>query len=259
MSFPVIFSIGPLSLPAHLVFEVLAFSLGFRYFLHLRKNQQDTITESHRIWIFIGASLGALIGSRLLGVLENPSLLWTGKLAWWQMLGSKTMVGGLLGGLAGVEIMKLRIGEKRSSGDLFTYPLILGICIGRIGCFLNGTAEPVVGLETHAWTGMDLGDGRLRHPIALYEIAFLLLLWLLLYLREKHAQPAEGLRFRIFMIAYLGFRFGIDFIKPVDPLFLGLSGIQWACLMGLGYYRITIFKLIFRAGEIWTRKNNVPA
>lgn len=254
MTFPVTIPLGPLSLSAHLLFELLAFSLGFRYFLYLRRRQEDRITESNRIWIFIGASLGALLGSRLLGILENPSLLAAGKLAWWQVLGSKTMVGGLLGGLAGVELMKKRIGETRSSGDLFTFPLILGICIGRIGCFLNGTAEPVVGIETTAWTGMDLGDGKLRHPIALYEIACLLSLWLLLLAIEKKYTPAEGLRFRLFLIAYLLFRFLVDFIKPTDPLALGLSGIQWACLAGLFYYRITIFTLIFKAGTLWTRR-----
>lgn len=235
------------------MFETLAFFIGFRYFLYLRKKQADLISESNRVWIFIGASLGALIGSRVLGTLENPTVLMAGDTSLVKLFGSKTMVGGLLGGLAGVELIKKRIGVTRSSGDLFTYPLILGIMIGRIGCFLNGTAEPVYGVETSAWTGMNLGDGLTRHPVALYEIAFLALLWVSLAAIERQYSFSEGARFKLFMIAYLVFRFLLDFIKPTDPLLAGFSAIQWACLAGLWYYRKTIFSLIFRQREIFEK------
>ena len=50
-------------------------------------------------------------------------------------------MGGLFGGLLGVELAKKIIGEKQSSGDLFVFPIILGIFIGRIGCFLSGINE----------------------------------------------------------------------------------------------------------------------
>ena len=259
MPFPVSFHLGPLSIQAHLVFETLAFFTGFRYFLHLRKGQRDHITENNRVWIFIGASLGALIGSRLLGALESPSALVNGNHPWLQLLGSKTMVGGLLGGLAGVELIKQRIGETRSSGDLFTFPLILGIIIGRIGCFLNGMAEPVFGLQTSWITGMDLGDGQLRHPVALYEIGFLLLLWLSMRMIEKKFLLQEGLRFKLFMITYLAFRFLLDFIKPREPVLAGLSTIQLACLAGLAYYRVTIFKLIFNQRALLRHPQEIQA
>jgi hypothetical protein len=38
------------------------------------------------------------------------------------------------------------------------------------------------------------------------------------------------------MVAYLGFRLLIDFIKPDFHPMLGLSAIQIACLLGLLYY-----------------------
>jgi phosphatidylglycerol---prolipoprotein diacylglyceryl transferase len=38
------------------------------------------------------------------------------------------------------------------------------------------------------------------------------------------------------MLAYLSFRFFCDFIKPYPKVFLGLQGIQWACLVFLLYY-----------------------
>jgi len=45
-----------------------------------------------------------------------------------------------------------------------------------------------------------------------------------------------GDAFKFFMIAYLLFRLLCDFIKPYPRIFLGLGGIQWACLLTLLYY-----------------------
>jgi hypothetical protein len=45
------------------------------------------------------------------------------------------------------------------------------------------------------------------------------------------------------MIGYLGFRFLIDFIKPDFHVFLGLTGIQIACLLSLVYYRRSLVNL----------------
>ncbi|HTI90658.1 MAG TPA: hypothetical protein VL727_08715, partial [Puia sp.] len=72
MTFPWQPSIGPLTLSAHLLFETAGMMIGFRYFLALRKRLTDAIPDSNRAWIIIGATLGALVGSRVLGSLEHP-------------------------------------------------------------------------------------------------------------------------------------------------------------------------------------------
>jgi phosphatidylglycerol---prolipoprotein diacylglyceryl transferase len=244
MTFPVEFHIGPARISAHLLLETLAFFIAFRYFLFLRKRRGDRIEEPNRIWIIIGATAGALFGSRLLGAMESPSALMKTEHLLLYIYSSKTIVGGLLGGLLGVELVKAAIGEKTSSGDLFVYPLLLGMIIGRIGCFLNGTAESVVGLPTRSVFGMNLGDGVLRHPVALYEIVFLVLLWILISIFSKQASWQLGLLFKIFMISYLGFRFGLEFLKPREPIALSLSAIQWACVAGWFYYSGTIWYLL---------------
>ena len=159
---------------------------------------------------------------------------------------NKTIVGGLLGALVVVEITKLLLNEKSSSGDLFTYPLILAMMIGRIGCFLAGVNEPTFGIASSLPWAMDLGDGIMRHPVALYEIAFLLLVWVSIVQWEKSVTLANGVRFKIFMICYLTFRLAIDFIKPVHYFPFGLSAVQLACMTGLIYYYKTIYFLILK-------------
>ncbi len=244
MTFPVEFHIGPARISAHVLLETLAFFIAFRYFLFLRKRKGDRIEEPNRIWIIIGATAGALFGSRLLGALESPTALMNTKHLLLYIYSSKTIVGGLLGGLIGVELVKAAIRETSSSGDLFVYPLLLGMIIGRIGCFLNGTAESVVGIPTNSVFGMNLGDGVLRHPVALYEIIFLVLLWILISIFSKQAPWQQGLLFKLFMISYLAFRFGLEFLKPRECIALNFSAIQWACIAGWIYYSGTIGYLL---------------
>ncbi|WP_306416975.1 prolipoprotein diacylglyceryl transferase family protein [Fulvivirga maritima] len=236
----------------HLLTEYLAFFIAFRYYLYLRKRSQDTISSNNRLSIILGATIGALVGSRLIGFLENPlfDLSWKDIITLWNL---KTIMGGLFGGLLGVELAKKIIGEKQRSGDLFTLPIILGIFIGRIGCFLSGTDEFTYGLETSFFTGMDLGDGIMRHPIALYELVFLIILFIII----KHIQDRQiyrsGMVFKIFMISYFGFRFMIEFMKPNLFFVLGLSSIQWLCIVCWAYY------LPFRRWErqIFTKEPNI--
>jgi phosphatidylglycerol---prolipoprotein diacylglyceryl transferase len=236
VEFPVTFQFGKFSLPLHAVLETAAFFIGFRYFLYLRRRREDVIESSNRIWIIMGAIFGALIGSRLLGALERPYQLFAADNLWLYIYSSKTVVGGFLGGLAGVELVKKIIGEKKASGDLFVYPMILALCIGRLGCFSMGVYEETYGLPTSLPWGMNLGDGLSRHPAPLYEIFFLLLLWATLRKLQHSYALANGALFKLFMISYLLFRFAIEFIKPHYTLGIGLSSIQLACVLGLLYY-----------------------
>jgi prolipoprotein diacylglyceryltransferase len=228
------------SVPLHAVMETLGMFLGFRYFLYLRKRQGDRLPDGNRLWVIIGAIFGAVLGSRLLGALEDPAALLHSEHPLYYIYQNKTIVGGLLGGLTGVESIKRIIGESHSSGDLFTYPLILAMIIGRIGCFSMGVYEETYGVPTTLPWGMDLGDGILRHPVCLYEIMFLLLVWWSLTRISKRYELISGARFQLFMIAYLLFRFLLDFIKPGYRYAFGLGSIQLACLAGLLYYIRTI-------------------
>ncbi len=232
----------------HLVLEYLAFFVAFRYYVILRKKSADSISANNRLSIIIGAIFGALFLSRLIAFFENPLLHY--EQGWISILNNKTIMGGLFGGLLGVELAKKIIGEKQSSGDLFTLPIIFGIIVGRIGCFLAGIKEFTYGIETNSFLGMDLGDGLQRHPIALYEIIFLVLLFI--FIKQLQKQPnrfENGMYFKIFMISYFAFRFMIEFIKPNTFFIAGLSSIQLLCLICLIYYNQTLRKGIAYAGK----------
>lgn len=248
-SFPLTFHIGPFSILAHVIFEVLGIAIGFRYFLYLRRKQKDTISEDNRLWILIGAAFGALVFSRLVGSLENPSIFFSSQNTLLYFYSHKTILGALFGGVICVEIVKKIIGEKKSSGDLFVFPLILGMIIGRLGCLSMGIHEQTYGIPSDLPWALYLGDTDLsirRHPVALYEILFLGLLWLSFVRIEKRITFKEGIRFQFFLMAYFIFRLSIDFIKPGYKFSFGLSTIQITCLLGMLYYSRTFYRLFFK-------------
>lgn len=233
LGFPVQFALGGRLYHWHYLLETLAFIVGIRVYYYLRKGVKDPISDENRLWIMLGAMLGALVGSRLIAILETPDQL--PHLTFSILYASKTIAGGLLGGLLGVELIKKFIGVRVASGDLYVIPILTALFIGRIGCFLMGVAEPTYGIETQFWMGMDLGDGIKRHPVALYEMIYLVLLFAL-FLSIRHKEMRNGDRFKLFMVLYFLYRFLVEFLKPYQPLFLELSSIHWSALFIFLYY-----------------------
>jgi prolipoprotein diacylglyceryltransferase len=233
----------------HPVFETLSYAVGYAVFRRMRERQGDVVAEPQRWTVLAAAAVGALLGSRMLGLAEQGPTFeaaWrTGHLL--QLVlspGGKTIVGGLLGGWLGVEIVKRFNGIRRRTGDLFALPLCVGIAVGRVGCLLAGLADDTYGKPTTLPWAVDLGDGIGRHPVQVYEILFLVFLGILVSTRAK---LPEGARFRIFLGGYLVWRLVIDFLKP-QPLIHGLNLIQWSCVAGIAF-------LIFDEVRAWKGKH----
>jgi prolipoprotein diacylglyceryltransferase len=216
----------------HPLFEALGYTGGYALYRHQRTRRGDILNDDRRWAIIAAAAVGALLGSRILGLLEYAPVR---GFNWHQVFaftgGGKTIVGGLLGGWLAVELIKRLARIRSRTGDLFAIPLCLGIAIGRIGCFFAGLADDTYGNPTSLPWGVNFGDGIPRHPTQLYEVLFLSILGYILW--KWDARPhVDGSIFRAFMAAYLGWRLLIDFLKP-QPLVHGLNVIQWACVAGL--------------------------
>lgn len=240
MDFPINAHIFNKEISTHFVLEIVSMFVGVRYYVYLRKHTTDTISELNRLKIFAAVCVGALIGSRLVGVLENPVDFFNSSNKFQYIFSNKTIVGGLLFSLFAVELLKLKLGIKTSSGDIMTYPIILALIIGRIGCFCEGLADGTIGKATTFFAGINFGDGVLRHPLPLYEILFLCLLWLVISRLQKKHLLANGAKFKLFLISYFTYRFVNEYFKEADFTLLSLTTIQIACLVGLLYYSKTI-------------------
>ena len=183
--------------------------------------------------LVVGLLMGAALGNKAVFLLERPDValaMWQGQPVW----PGQSIVGGLLGGLIGVEIAKALTRQSRSTGDAMVWPIAVGLALGRVGCFLAGLHDDTYGTPTSLPWGVDFGDGIPRHPTQLYEIAVVLPLgWAL----RRTPFRTPGAAFKVFLSSYLAWRFAVEFLKPVPVAWpLGLSGIQWTCLVALIVY-----------------------
>lgn len=231
MTFPVYIHLLGHRIHPHPVMEVLAYTGGFQLYRLTRcRFPRASAPFEQTLWVFVGAVFGALVGSKLLAWVESWPDYWPHRheLAGW--VGGKTIVGGLLGGWAGVEIAKRVVAVRHSTGDAFVFPLIFGMAVGRIGCFLTGLEDHTYGQATALPWGVNFGDGVFRHPTQLYDIVFLALLAAALALWRVTPRP-NGQLFRMFLLAYMLWRLAVAFLKPrYTYTSLHLSAIQFACL-----------------------------
>ena len=232
MTFPVYLNFFGHGLHPHLVFEAAGYLVGFQLYRFTRgRFPRAGMRIEQTLVVLAGAIVGALVGSKVLAVVESFPQYWQSRADMGVWFGGKTIVGGLLGGWAGVEVAKRVAGVRHSTGDAFVFPLIMGMAIGRVGCFLTGLSDHTYGVATNLAWGVDFGDGVRRHPTQLYDIVFLAVLAVAL-LRWLRKAPANGRLFRAFLLSYLLWRFCVEFIKPTWKPYLGMSGIQVASLAG---------------------------
>lgn len=235
MDFPVTFHFFGQTILAHPLFEAVGMFLGMRYYFYLKRKSAEKLSFNTSAAVLIGATAGALLGSKLIGNLENPYTMFE-HFSFQKFWSNNTIVGGLSFGLLGVELVKKLVGHKESTGDLIVFPLMLAMIIGRIGCFLTGIYEETYGIPTDSVFGMHLGDQYLRHPVALYEIGFLISLWIILKSIQRQRKHLSGFLFQIFMLSYFTFRFFLDFIKPRVEIAGNLGTIQLVCICVIIYY-----------------------
>ncbi|HEY9154319.1 MAG TPA: prolipoprotein diacylglyceryl transferase family protein, partial [Opitutaceae bacterium] len=232
---PLTFDFLGLRVPAHQAFETLGYFVAGRiYFTTRRSYTTQPLPLETTLWLLVGAVFGAWAGSKILAWLEMPEhYLAIARARPIELLGGKTIVGGLLGGWGGIEFAKriLRVGQ--STGDAFVWPLAIGTAIGRLGCFFTGLSDQTFGVATSLPWGVDFGDGIRRHPTQLYESVAVLLLATAVTLGTRTRLLPSGARFRLYFAGYFVFRFLVEFIKPRETPVLGLSAIQLASLFGV--------------------------
>jgi phosphatidylglycerol---prolipoprotein diacylglyceryl transferase len=220
VEFPVYISLAGLQIHPHVFFEGLALIIGL-VLIGCRRGQTD------RHWgITIAGLFGALVGAVVLAALQHyPTFAAEGRPWGWLFL-NKSIVGALAGGWLGIAWAKKKIGYTSTTGDGYVLSLVVGMMIGRLGCFFSGLEDGTVGLPSTLPWAMDFGDGP-RHPTQLYDIVLLPILAALAW--WGRGRPAvAGQWFRGFMMGYGGWRVVIDFLKPSPWSF---SPVQAAALL----------------------------
>jgi phosphatidylglycerol:prolipoprotein diacylglycerol transferase len=83
---------------------------------------------------------------------------------------------------------------------------------------------------------LDFGDGIRRHPTQLYEIIVFDHSAAGLHSDWLNRNLQQGELWKIFVLAYLSFRFCVEFIKPVAHVYCGLDIEQVVTIGAYIYY-----------------------
>ncbi|HSN35606.1 MAG TPA: prolipoprotein diacylglyceryl transferase family protein [Arthrobacter sp.] len=153
---------------------------------------------------------------------------------WWGN-GDRSILAGLVGAWLGVHLGKRLTRYRESTGDLLAPSVALALIIGRIGCLLTelpgtptgGTWGIVLTPARAALIGGPSGVGL--HPSFAYEIVFHLAAFAVMWhFRDRLAHPGD--LFISYVTAYALFRFGVEFVRGNEVLWLGMSRPQWFLL-----------------------------
>ena len=226
---PVLFSIGNLEVRWYGILMALAYLAGFFISKNLAKKRN--ISQKNIEDFFLYLIISAIIGARLLHVIQNYSLyngdfiriisIWNGGLSFF-------------GGFIAVLLTSIYFCKKRNIdfydlADIFVIPLSLGLFIGRIGNFIN--QEHYGKLTNLPWgVNFDNLEGK-RHPTQLYESLTHLITFYItnkLFLLEK---LPKGFIFYSFLSLYGIFRFFTDFFRDQGTWILNLTMAQYFSLI----------------------------
>lgn len=141
-------------------------------------------------------------------------------------LGGRTVLGGLLGGTAAVEIAKKIVGHRTPTGDRFAAPLAVAMTFGRLGCVITGCC-PGVRIDARsplAVLSLAL-HGEPRFPASWVESCFHgAAAVVLVALAHRRWLPRR--HFAIYLACYGVVRFLLEQVRDVPHPFGGLSYYQ---------------------------------
>ncbi len=221
-----------------------------------RRAPREGYDPEHILEIVVVLGLSGLIGSKLLYILLN----WDFYAQDWSRVfslqaGGLSFYGAIILGIAAAFIWsRWRKISFWGITDLVAPYLLLGYAFGRIGCFLNGCCY---GRETDFSLGLPAAfvDNVDRHPVQLYaSLGALALFFLIIYLRKY--RYFDGFQL-ITVIMFYGFlRFGTEFFRESEPLWLNLSLAQVVSLTGALVLGILLLLLMAKYKPPYRREYN---
>lgn len=194
--------------------------IGAVYWYRRSRGQSDLLL------IYLGALIGGFAGAKIAYLIAEGWLVWQEPNRWLHWATGKSVLGGLLGAYAGVELTKHLVGHQRSTGDAFAVIVPIGILLGRIGCFMNGCClgKPTAGV----FAARDV-SGIARWPAPFVEGAFQVVMLITILLLQRRSLLHDRLFF-LYLTAYGVFRFLHEFMRDTPKIWLGLSGYQFISL-----------------------------
>jgi phosphatidylglycerol:prolipoprotein diacylglycerol transferase len=217
---PILIDLGPFRLSWYGLMYVFGFVAAYLLVRYQMKRKDFGVSKQEVEDLFFYIIIGLIVGARLGYVLFYDLKMYIADpleaFAIWH--GGMSFHGGLIGVLLVAVLFSWK--HKKSFwkiADLYIVTAPLGLCLGRIGNFINGE---LYGRVTQVSWGMIFprGGPLPRHPSQLYESALeggvlFLILWLI---KDSKRIPTGGL-LALFLSIYGVFRFFVEFFREPDP------------------------------------------
>ena len=237
--FPIL-NLGPLSLPASPLFQLIGFWLGTSLVeRQAKKAGRNPELLSKMIWITIAAGI---LGARLSFIARYPSAF-QGE---WTSIFSLNLA--LLDPIGGIAISLATLYFLASKNHLLTWTLLddlvplIAVLLPAIylANFASGTG---FGMLTDLPWGVEQWNGY-RHPVQLYYLVSGLVVLYLVVFRYNPSQIRPGLRFISFLTYTSGYlTFLYSFQDPLGNLIGGVRVIQFMAWVVFTACTFTYFKL----------------
>jgi phosphatidylglycerol:prolipoprotein diacylglycerol transferase len=247
--YPVLFQLGSFKVYSYVFFNSLALLVGALLYFRLSRTQKNLKLEDTMI-LWAGALAGGFIGAKFFDIFLNFKSVMANLYPYFtQQVGTRTVLGGIIGGYFGVKAAKRYLGITDKTGDPFALAALAAMGIGRIGCLLGGCCY---GKPHNSWFSVYLHE-QYRYPTQIIEMIFDFCLLAVLW-RLRHSMKQPGDLFKLFVFSYALFRFLIEFIRTEPVIWHGvtlyqLMALPLIVLTGLYFYR-QYFKAGFRYGKL---------
>ena len=208
--------------------------------------------------VLAAAVLGAVTGAKLVFAAGFPAL-WAGE----EMHGIWVLAAGFSvpGALAGLWLGLWLAAPARTGvwADTLTPAVIAMLLIVDAGATLWSLSEPGFGAPARHW-GVDFGDGVRRHPVMLYDAAFLLAMWWANRTLQHQGWSMPGLRASVLWGSYFAASLLLAFLRPpFGPALLlekiqitpymyapGLTAEQWLCIAVSAVLAVASVRVLWR-------------
>ena len=218
--YPILINAYGIVLPAWHLFFALGVMLGYLVLVHLWRTTKPAISRCDLDLLFILCYAGGYFGARAFSIwIEGDERGWWGLL----QLGAMTFYGGLLGALpcALIFIWWRRL-PLWNVADLAIPALFAALCLGRIGCLLNGcdygrpvAVAPVASAPWWALVNPVLQDEVVRYPVQIMEsfVALCLAVGGVLMQRRQIVSRSAGNVGLGVLFSYASARFLLEYLR----------------------------------------------
>jgi len=131
--------VGGMMVPAYGTFMLLALIAGITVYALLA--QKHPVQGQQGLLLLLAAVIGGVLGAKIPVWVMNWRQIVDALPDIGPLLSGRTVVGGLIGGVLSVMLMRRWLGIVTPSGNLFAPAIALAIAVGRLGCFLGAAAS----------------------------------------------------------------------------------------------------------------------